>query len=496
MSMGALGSSSVIRQLLGMRLQLNTLQQQLGTGKKSVTYSGLGTQRSLALNAHARLQSIDSFKQNIDTVSLRLQVIQTALSRFNSIVGDQRAANLDTQFTLTDNAQTATQNGARFRLDEVLQLMNQDINGRYLFSGRATDKAAALTVDQILDGDPPFEGLRAVIEERRRADMGADNLGRLAITSPAAGSVRLAETGAGVFGFKIGDVISGLTNATATPDSGPPPRIDFAFTGLPQNRETVQISFDLPDGTSTSIALTATNSGTLGEGEFAIGADANATAANFQAALNAAVLDLSRTKLRAASALKAADDFFNVDATREPQRVDIVTTPEAATGLRDGAADTITWYQGDDAVDDARSTSAVRVDTSLTLGYGMRATESGFRQIVMNLAAFAAVDFDSGDASSPDAYSELSARVRGNLGDTGGQTANSISAEMAAAQNSMQAAKERNTSLRALFENTIGDVEGISQEEIATMILDLQTRLEASYQVTANLSKLSLVNFL
>jgi flagellar hook-associated protein 3 FlgL len=497
MSIGALSSSNVLLQLADMRQQLDLLQQQLGTGQKSTTYAGLGSQRSISLNARARLQNIESYQQNIATVDVRFNLIQTTLSRFTQITADQRAANLNAQFVQADGALTAPQSSARQRLDEILGLMNQDINGRHLFSGRATDKDAVLSVDQILDGDPPREGLKAVIEERRRADMGSDNLGRLAITAPVAGSVRLAETGAGVFGFKISGVTSSLSNATATPDNGPPPRIDVAFTGLPANGQNVQIALSLPDGTSTTLTLKATDSTAPGPGEFTIGADANATAANFQVALDSSLQDLSKTKLRAASALKSADDFFNVDATHAPQRVDIVTTPEAATSLRDGtSADTVTWYQGDNAADSARSTSTVRVDTSLTLGYGMRATEAGFRQMVAGLAAFAGVEFDANDTSSSAAYAELSSRVRDQLGDTGGQTVTSIETEMAASQNTMKAAKERNTSMQALFENSVSNVEGVSQEDIAAQILDLRTRLDASYQATAMLSKLSLVNFL
>jgi flagellar hook-associated protein 3 FlgL len=494
MSIGALSSGGVLRQLSDMRQQLDLLQQQLGTGKKATSYAGLGSQRSISLNAHARLQAITSFQQNISTVDVRFNLIQNTLSRFTKLIGDQRAANLNTQFAPADGVLTAPQSSARQRLDEILSLMNQDINGRHLFSGRATDQSATLTTAQILDGDPPREGLKAVIEERRRADMGSDNLGRLAITAPAAGSVRLAEAGGGVFGYTISGVTSSLSNATVAQNAGPN-RIDAAFTGLPSAGETVQIALTLPDGTSTTLTLRAETTATS-PGDFVIGADANATAVNFQAALDTAMQGLSQSKLRAASALKASDDFFNVDATHEPQRVNIVTTPEAATALRNGAADTVTWYTGDDAVDNARSTSTVRIDTSLAIGYGMRATEAGFRQMISGLAAFAGVEFDANNASTPAAYDELSSRVRDQLADTGGQTVDGIQTEMASSQNTIQAAKERHVNTQALFENSVNDVESISKEEVASLILDLQTRLEASYQVTASLSKLSLVNFL
>ena len=56
--------------------------------------------------------------------------------------------------------------------------------------------------------------------------------------------------------------------------------------------------------------------------------------------------------------------------------------------------------------------------------------------------------------------------------------------------------KERLTTIDAQLNIMLEEIEGVSKEEVAMEILALQTRLEASYQTTALLGKMSLVNYL
>jgi flagellar hook-associated protein 3 FlgL len=53
-----------------------------------------------------------------------------------------------------------------------------------------------------------------------------------------------------------------------------------------------------------------------------------------------------------------------------------------------------------------------------------------------------------------------------------------------------------NKALQNTVQNTLDGIEQISPEEVITKLLDVQNRLQASYQVTATLSKLSLVNYI
>ena len=79
--------------------------------------------------------------------------------------------------------------------------------------------------------------------------------------------------------------------------------------------------FDLPDGTSENLTLTATTNSPPGADQFTIGATPAATAANLQGALTGAIGKLAATSLTAASAIAASNEFFDADANNPPQRV-------------------------------------------------------------------------------------------------------------------------------------------------------------------------------
>ncbi len=98
--------------------------------------------------------------------------------------------------------------------------------------------------------------------------------------------------------------------------------------------------------------------------------------------------------------------------------------------------------------------------------------------------------------NSRDRYEALADRVRRGLAFDGQQKPQDIGVEIAASQSAMKAAKDRHTTSANLLEAARAGVEDASQEEVASQLLSLQTRLQASYQTTSILSRLSLVNYL
>src|SRR5262249_61111655 len=90
-----------------------------------------------------------------------------------------------------------------------------------------------------------------------------------------------------------------------------PPGVPIDRTaGNPNPGHQISFTFNLPDGTTESIQLTATNTTPPPTGSFAIGATPAATAANLNAALNSAIGTLANTSLLAASAVRAGGKFF------------------------------------------------------------------------------------------------------------------------------------------------------------------------------------------
>jgi flagellin-like hook-associated protein FlgL len=500
MTISAIGarSAGVLQSLADMRNQLDDLQRQLGTGQKSVTYAGVGLERGLAVGLRTQLSMMGGYDDAINNVGVSLKLAQSSLGRIADIGSGvkQSAAAVP---TIDSSGTTTAQVAARAGVDEVLDLLNTQVGDRYLFSGLATDKPAVDTLDHIMNGNGAAAGFKQVLAERKQADLGADGLGRLVIspTPTTATTVSLGETAAGPFGLKLASASSTLSNATFTPVGGAPPTTSVDFTGVPNDGEAVSYSFTLPDGTSTSLTLTATSSATPGTDQFAIGVTPAATAANLQAALTTSLGKLAATSLTAASAVAAGNDFFNTDATHPPQRVAGPPFDTATTLVAGTPANTVSWYIGEDGPTAPRATATAQVDPSIAVSYGMRANEQGIRWQLQNLAVMATVTYSPTDPNAPVLASELAQRVGTNLDvPPGTQKVADIEAELATAQSTMSAAGTRHQQAKATLQDMVQQIEGVSTDDVAAQILALQTRLQASLQTTALLYHTSLVNFL
>jgi flagellar hook-associated protein 3 FlgL len=452
MSISGIGtrSSLTVQTLVEMRKQLDDLQRQLGSGKKSDTYAGVGLERGLAVGLRSRLSALKAFGSSISHVDVRLNVAQTALGRLNQIGRDVKSAAYQSS-NIASNGSTIPQSTAYANLNEMLGLLNTQAGDRYIFSGLEAEKPAVASFEHVMDGDGIRAGFKQIMSERKQADLGTLGRGRMVISAPTLTSVQVAEeTPATVFGFKLSSINSSLSNATTTGPAGAPPAMSIDFTGVPNAGETVQFRFTLPDGTTELISLTATTSATPGPNEFTIGVDAQTTAANLQTAVTDSIETLANTSLVAASAMAAADNFFN----GTPQRVS--GAPATATALVAGtSANTVSWYVGENGATPARSTATARVDTSITVDYGMRANEQGIRWIVQNVATLAAMTFSASDPDAVARNAALNSRVGANLGvPAGTQSIEEISTELAGAQHTLQSTTQRHKQTTAMLYQT------------------------------------------
>src|SRR5262245_55086587 len=418
MSVNGVGSTSslMVQAVVDMRARLEELQRQLGTGRKSETYAGVGLDRGLAVGLRTRLSAVDSYTDTIKTLNMRMDLAQTALTRIDDLSKSVRSSARLSGYDLDNTGQTTEQKNARIQLDAVLGLLTTQAGDRYLFSGRSGDLPPVETANHILDGDGVRAGLKQLIAERNQADLGASGLGRL-VAGGAGPVVSVAEDVAGSpFGFKLASVTSTLTNAVVTGPAGAPPGISVDFTaGNPNPGDRITVTLTLPDGTSENIILTATASGAPKPGEFTIGATTTDTADNLRSVMTSHIGELGRTALSAASALAASNDFFNIDAANPPRRV--AGPPfDTATALTAGTtADTVFWYTGEAGSDPARQTAVARVDEVLTVPYGLRANEQAPRVSVQNIAAFAALTSSATDPDGEARYQAFTQRNGANL---------------------------------------------------------------------------------
>jgi flagellar hook-associated protein 3 FlgL len=205
--------------------------------------------------------------------------------------------------------------------------------------------------------------------------------------------------------------------------------------------------------------------------------------------------------LTATSAIEAAHNFFDVDVGQPPQRVAGPPFTTATALVAGTALNTVSWYTGGlgTSAAAARSSVTARVDSSLTVSYGAQANEQALRSNIENVAVFAATSFQASNPNSGAAYTALSKRVGLALiaqSTSGNQTTVNIETELANAQNSIKTATDQQLQTQNTLQDFVQSITGISNEEVAAKITTLQTQLQASLQVTAMLTKLSITNYL
>jgi flagellin-like hook-associated protein FlgL len=268
---------------------------------------------------------------------------------------------------------------------------------------------------------------------------------------------------------------SALIDTTFTPAVAGPPAaaeyVDFQLTGVPVDGDTVVLQLQDHAGAPRTITLTARTTPT-GPNDFQIGGTAAATVGG----ANGLVAALTRTLATSAETLSPAE-----------------ATAMDATGTRA----TLLWYKGDDATTpSARDTAPLRIGQSQVVGTGARANEPAIRSFLAQIGLLSQATFANTDAER-ERYQNLSSRVADKLAPPLDQPRlEVIAAEFQTANAAMDGAKERHRTASSLLQDTLDGVEQASTEETAATMLNLQTRLQASYQTTSMLSQLSLVNYL
>ena len=536
---GVSGRTSYIGSgILDLRSQLDTLTQQLSSGKISNTYAGLGSGRSLSIALRSQLSTVASYADTATNLNTRIGVANLSLQRLVAIGSEVKGAAVSAGGNFDNTGQTPGQRTAQLDFADSVDMLNAKSGDRYLFSGRATDTAPVAPSDQIMNGNgAAIAGLKQVIAERSTADLGVNNNGRvgaaLDTTIPTAIHITEEEVTpappqkAQPFGMKVSSISTTIVGAQttnpvdlpATPVTLPPttPATPVAKSmsidlngNVPKAGDQVKLTFTMPDGTQEDIVLTASDKTPLPANSFAIGTAAppvtasEATAANLNAAIGQAMTDLANGPMVAASAIEAGNNFFD----NPPQRIG--STPlGSATTLVDGtASNTVIWYNGEKndvtANGAARGSAVSQIDTSITVQYGARADEQALRNQLQTVAVFAAVAVDPNQLSDP-AYAKnanaqiaaLNTRVAQNLASVPGQqTVENIQADFAGAQAAIKSTTDRQVQTKAMAQTMLDSIEGINSDEVATKILALQTALQASYQTTSTLYQMSLVKFL
>ncbi|MDR3471943.1 MAG: hypothetical protein P4M09_09675 [Devosia sp.] len=487
--------------------QFDNLQQQLATGKKASTLADMGSVRFTDLTVRAKLGRLTGYDSNINTVNLRLNTMNQVLTSLGTINTTARSASTVGAYgTGNVNLATAPQT-AQQQLDQVVTSLNTDLNGHYLFGGGVTEQAPVASYDTMMNGSGLLAGFKTVAAQRLQADQGADGLGRLTL-STTSDTTTLSEDGAHPFGFKLASVTSSNPAVTLTQPTGSPAALSVQVATQPAAGDTVTIGLNLPDGTTDSISMKAVTGTPANPGEFQIGATTADTATNFQAALQSSLQTEGSTKLAVASNYEVANNFFNGQGG-STQRVAIDTTSNsyyAATGYETAAqtaSDTVQWYQGGDSNGSARTSVTTKVDDNTTVSYGVEANESGFVKLVRSLAVQAIQTYPTtDDATTATSQAKFNAVAAGQisnlsaLNDSVPGSITSIGVDLGLAQSTLKSLSDQHTAYSSQLQDILSKAETADTATISASLVEIQTRLSASYSVTSMLSQLQLTNYL
>jgi flagellar hook-associated protein 3 FlgL len=496
---GTFKANSATRFLINSRSQFDDLQRQMATGKKSETFGGLGTARITSLSMRAKLSEVQSYQETIVQFTGRAKILDMNLNYLGKISNEVRSTTIQPQYDPNPSGKTSMQRYLRDRFSEAVDMLNYQVNGTYYFSGRTTDVRPVVDPETMLTGDAAGRaGISQMVAERKAADFGVvGSEGR--VTRGGAGTTAtLTEDGAHPFGFKLTAASSSTPDITAALTAGPPANITFNVATNPAPGAEIRLQLTTPDGFTQDVKLVARTGPTVPAGDgggFDIGATAADTGLNIRTALAAVMANNASSGLPAASAKVATDAFFAGSNSAPPLRV--VGPPATATALAAGtAANTVIWYKGDDTAPSARMTQQAKIDNSVTVGVGAQANEEGIRRLLSNLAAYVGETFNPTVPTDKARFEMISQRIRGDLGRADLQNVDDIQADVAMSMISIKLADERHKVKANFVQTVIADVEDANQEETATKLLALQTKMQASYQTTAIISRLNLTDYL
>ncbi|MBR0856960.1 hypothetical protein [Bradyrhizobium liaoningense] len=376
----------------------------------------------------------------------------------------------------------------------------------------------------LLAGQPVASGAFATIGYSATAQEGA--IPRFSQPPTATDHFRVVVNQAGV-GQKVYDLtgadladISSAANAAsslqtligsgkiASVQSATPPGLTASFTNVsppasftidvdtqPVPGDQISIRLALHDGTTTTLTLQAQRNAEAGSAtDFVIGATTAATAQNLSDTLHRAIKRASETTLTASSTFRATQDFFagSITPGLAPRRIQFSgSTPAYVQTPSDS---TVLWYKGEAVAADPRTSITVRSESTGTVAIGARANEEPLRAALTAFATIAVSDRGGSKAIAADRFKEFAARTGSLLPQK--EALDGMSNEFALASSALSGAQERNKSARTIIQSQLDGIENAPIQELIVRLVDTQNRLQASYQVTSMLSKLSLVNYL
>lgn len=115
-------------------------QLQISTGKRSQVYSGFDGQDSrLLITLKEQRTTMDSYIDSINNTRVKTQTIDAGLRQMTTIAEDMRKQLYEQVDGLYDQSSLALSTFATATIDQFSNLLNQTVDGKYLFNGADTN---------------------------------------------------------------------------------------------------------------------------------------------------------------------------------------------------------------------------------------------------------------------------------------------------------------------------------------------------------------------
>lgn len=115
-------------------------QQQISTGKRSQVYSGFDGQDSrLLITLKEQRTSIDSYINSINNTKVKTQTIDASLQQMTTVTEDLRKQLYEQVEGLFEQSSLALSTFSTAAINQMSNLLNQTVDGKYLFNGTDTD---------------------------------------------------------------------------------------------------------------------------------------------------------------------------------------------------------------------------------------------------------------------------------------------------------------------------------------------------------------------
>ncbi len=120
--------------------QIADAQLQVSTGKRSQVYSGFeGQDTRLLITLKEQRTTVDSYLSTIDNTRVKTSTIDAVLVQTTEIVEDLRTKLSEQVEGLFEESSLALATFSNAAIDQIVNLINQTSDGKYLFNGADTD---------------------------------------------------------------------------------------------------------------------------------------------------------------------------------------------------------------------------------------------------------------------------------------------------------------------------------------------------------------------